>query len=1076
MAVLNVRNSRWRHPALVPDDRRQHLSDSVRQHADNVKTELAQIGLGSTPLVAIQSRRALFARATTPFRGPGPESFQHERDEFGIEYLARWSNFRTLENLLTTAIQLGASDIRLSTLREDVRERCRVASLALSTMAGEFVSDVHRLEDGIESILAVIGYPTASERENYLKREEAGSDLLATLENLQGRAFTSPGKGSLDRFVRHQASSRLAAQRRHSNTQAQLKISEAFDTKQAIDEAAFRAAVFNEQAIDATIKDAWAARGEFLIRELQVTAEQDFEKDLSSLFNTASFVGTDGQHTAGDILRGAGIAVGLAGVAAPFAVANFWNPAGWAVGLVAVGVGIAGQAQQYFGKKMKDDAQKKANEARAQAIAGATDAVEKTYDAYEEAIVASSRAASWGSLAPIVTESLRKSIALRNAQQRALHLAEQLTEQADSITATHAVEDILTRAQSVIAESSTELRTLLLGEDWLQSDHRHDAPRGLDESVVTMYHDRAVKARSALTTAMTKAWTRPSPDEIRLWSEELDDATLHDSGLLEVAKEMRQVSRRKPAFTVLGDYNSGKTSLIRRILVEAGDLTGQDGLEVLARPATATEQRYDFPRLQLIDTPGLQSGNTCHDDRALNSITESSLTFVVVHVNLLIGNTAVIEEIANGSSMVAAKADRLIFLINRSDELGADPLVEPHAFLNLQDRKKEELIAALAAKSITIEEASIHCVAADPFGLVGNSASVTDDDFDANRVWDGTDSLIDAIKDLSDSSLAAGTLIAGFDTALTLLKRRRNLLRTELDAYTKTIQQRDSAIATLAAAEADAAVLQKSLSENAERLVSAAVLNAATELYQVAVGDNAGLDRVANSWTEDPRLRSAIDRYAASAEKDLLSWQEEHASMIEREFRGTGSLNDETAATDFSSNRASGTVDGIIGGAGNVAEHAAKAAKILGNRDAVYAIGKQFGHKFKPWGAVKGGARVAKVGVVLGAVAAAADAKSMLDDSKKSETHRKNLDAATQVIEARADQLVVQITAGDNGSGLTGFLDEARKEVQRLIERTTAEKVELVALRDATAFKYGMANRLVSSALQLEAGYQDEET
>ena len=80
------------------------------------------------------------------------------------------------------------------------------------------------------------------------------------------------------------------------------------------------------------------------------------------------------------------------------------------------------------------------------------------------------------------------------------------------------------------------------------------------------------------------------------------------------------------------------------------------------------------------------------------------------------------------------------------------------------------------------------------------------------------------------------------------------------------------------------------------------------------------------------------------------------------------------------------------------------------------------------------------------------------------------------MIEARADQLVVQITAGDNGSGLTGFLDEARKEVQRLIERTTAEKVELVALRDATAFKYGMANRLVSSALQLEAGYQDEET
>lgn len=35
-------------------------------------------------------------------------------------------------------------------------------------------------------------------------------------------------------------------------------------------------------------------------------------------------------------------------------------------------------------------------------------------------------------------------------------------------------------------------------------------------------------------------------------------------------------------------------------------------------------------------------------------------------------------------------------------------------------------------------------------------------------------------------------------------------------------------------------------------------------------------------------------------------------------------------------------------GAGNVAGAAAPLAKALGNRNAVYAIGKQFGHKFKP--------------------------------------------------------------------------------------------------------------------------------
>ena len=611
--------ARWRHPALVPDDRRLHLSDSVRQHADNIRTELAQIGLGITPLVAIQSRRALFARATTPFRGPAPESFQHERDEFGIEYLARWSNFRTLEHLLTTAIQEGASDIRLSALREDVRARCREASLTLAKMADDFLADARRLEDRTESVLAVIGYPTASERENHLKSGEAGSDFLETLEKLQGHAFNSPGKGSLDRFVIHQAASHLAGQRRHSNTQAQLKIQEAFDTQQTVDEETFSTAVFNEQAIDAAITDVWSTRGEFLIRELEVAAQEDFEQNLSSLLNTASFVGVGGEHTAGDILRGAGIAVGLAGVAVPFALANIWNPLGWAAGLAAVGVGVAGQVQQYFGKKMKDDAQKKANEARAQAIADATDAVEKTYDAYEEAIVVSSRAAAWESLAPILTESLRETIALRNDHLRALHLAQHLSTQAESIVTTHAVEDILTRAQAIMAQSSAELRALLLGEDWIRSDHGHHAVRGLDESVLAAYVDHAAEARSTLTTAITKAWACPSRDEIRSWADELDDATLQDSGLLEVAKEMRRVSRDKPSFAVLGDYNSGKTSLIRRILVEAGDLTDQDGLDTRSAgncnraevriPTPGTRRHPRAPERENVPRPGVRLHN-----------------------------------------------------------------------------------------------------------------------------------------------------------------------------------------------------------------------------------------------------------------------------------------------------------------------------------------------------------------------------------------------------------------------------------------------------------------------------------
>ncbi|RNL51417.1 GTPase [Arthrobacter oryzae] len=106
IAVLNIRNPRWRHPAKLPNHTdRRNLSVPVRQHCDNIRTELADIGLPDTPVVAIHSMRALFARASTPYRGPAEQYFLNEREQYGIDYLARWSNFGLLEALLTSGIQ-----------------------------------------------------------------------------------------------------------------------------------------------------------------------------------------------------------------------------------------------------------------------------------------------------------------------------------------------------------------------------------------------------------------------------------------------------------------------------------------------------------------------------------------------------------------------------------------------------------------------------------------------------------------------------------------------------------------------------------------------------------------------------------------------------------------------------------------------------------------------------------------------------------------------------------------------------------------------------------------------------------
>ncbi|QGN50776.1 hypothetical protein GKC29_14755 [Micromonospora sp. WMMC415] len=229
VAVLNVRNARWRHPAKVPEARRRNLSESVRQHADNIRTQFVQIGLPDTPVVAIHSRRALFARAATPFRGPAQEGFHHEREEFGKDYLDRWSNFGTLERLIVASIAEGGAELRLTALREDIRSRCRRGVGELEDLAVEIEQEVESLEREVESLFAVLGYPEDTERAEWLHDAALSADLVDVSEQARGRPYTPPVNGALDRFVRHLAASHFAGCRRQAKANVDDLIRRAFE-------------------------------------------------------------------------------------------------------------------------------------------------------------------------------------------------------------------------------------------------------------------------------------------------------------------------------------------------------------------------------------------------------------------------------------------------------------------------------------------------------------------------------------------------------------------------------------------------------------------------------------------------------------------------------------------------------------------------------------------------------------------------------------------------------------------------------------------------------------------------------
>ncbi|MFF5177238.1 GTPase [Micromonospora sp. NPDC000316] len=1057
VAVLNVRNARWRHPAKVPEARRRNLSESVRQHTDNIRTQLVQIGLPDTPVVAIHSRRALFARATTPFHGPALKDFHHEREEFGTDYLDRWSNFGTLERLIVASIAEGGADLRLTALREDIRSRSRRGLRELEDLAVEIEQQAESLEGEAESLFALLGYPDDAERAGWLHDAAPSADLVGLSEQARDRPYTSPVRGGLDRFVRHLAASHLAGSRRQAKAAADGLIRRAFDEHTAVDESAFTEAVFDQVAISAAVEAVWVDRRVFLQRELKVAAGHESGGNGPVVSHAARILGDESGGVTGDVVRGAGIAVGLGALAVPL----FWNPAGWVFAATAVSIGIAGQIQQHFGKKLNEQASERARKAKAQAIADCHRAVDRTFDEYEDALVRDSRDAAWTSLAAGVSETLRAAIELRMARGRIVRLLDSLRTYAGSIKPPPAVTDVLQRAQRRMGDSPAEVIRALLGEDWLESgvDHR---PAPVGDAVAEAYSSRREEDHLRLTHAMAEAWNAPSAADIHAWRNDLEEAARRDPALFDIVRTFWRVDGARPALAVLGDYNSGKSSLIRRIVVDSGRQP-HAAFDIRASPATAVANRYQFPRFDLVDTPGLQSGHDGHDSAALEAITEAALVFVVVHINLLVGNTSMLEELSRGSEVIAAKGGRMLFLINRSDELGVDPLTAPEHFLNLQNRKSEELRAAFAARSINVGIDRIHCLSGDPFGLVGGDATAESADFDENRLWDGVSALTSAMSALSDSQLSAASSSAAFDAAVTGLKRhRRSLHQVQVDG-TNDLARAESVIVALRAAVNDAVALEGSLREEARRLVDRHAVATKSAIAELDRKDGQKLQNLVESWWKASQFEVDLERHLADAARELDEWHGNHMSAIGREMRAAEFQVAPEFAAEFKA-RGNARYEDLTAGAANVAGAASGLAKALGNRDAVYAIGKQLGHKFKPWGAVKGGATVAKASVVLGAVAAAADAASMVNDIRKAGAHEQQLASASQAIDESAAGILEKIMHGERGEGPVGYLDQRTGELEALLDEHLGLASSIREQMDVAKARAEVAGALMTAA------------
>lgn len=1055
IAVLNVRNLRWRHPARIADQGvRRTLSTPVRQHAENIRTELANIGLVDTPVVAIQSRRALFARAAEPYRGPAPTDFAFERETFGRDYLARWSNFGTLETLLSAGIAAGGKDLRLTSLREGMRAVLVDEAQRVRALVDRVEARTAELDRLVARHLEVLGYLDDQERAVRLRDDEWHGDLLTLVETARGKPYRTPKDGGFAQHVRTLLKPHLAGPRNKALRRCREVEKRAFEAHDDVAAEEFAAEVFDEDEIQAALNETWCTAANYLARELDLATSELRHSGATSERGKVLLEGGAGStaHVFENVLRAGGLVTGTAATALGIvALTNAWNPAGWVAAAVLGGIGAAAQVMQWVGGWAGDSGNKLQAEARARAVFAGRSAVHDTFDRIEKSFVERARDTAWQAIAEALRPLLRDFVSLSMLGDELRSLAMELDADAADIAGSPQT-DILAGARGLLLENldtsrgaAQALDRLLVGEDWLDDA----APSVVDAADHHRFHDACAVQNSSdageLSAALAEAVSMPTPNDVVAWMSRLRERANVDDSFGVAADAAAVVTTASPVVAILGDFSAGKSSFVKRLIAEfAGEAA--EAPEIRADPTTAQVRGYQVDGFGLLDTPGFQSGRDHHDQRAMDGAHDAAIIIVLLHVNLLIGETKQLEGLAKGTSHAPGRQPRMLFLINRCDELGIDPVNDLNEYFHRRDRKERELASALASRGIEVPAARIHGIASDPYAIVGSRWPVTRSDYADNASWDGIAPLITALRSLTAGQREHAARLAVFDQSCAALLRLRGATEDERREYGAEVIKHDSLIAALGICLDDAVHLDRSLEDSLRQTMARHTIPAIQRIREAPQGDRAELRKQSVSWA-GPEAKLDVGRFMVTARDQIADWVTTHESAINREFAsadfdGTLELTDPSLPV-------SETIGGI-GAAANVATKTAKnVASIFENRDAFYAAGKFIGHKFKPWGAVKGSAAVARVGVVLSAVTVVLDGASWAMEQHTRNSWQAECDAAADAVDEAAIAKADELLRGEEGP-LT-YLSGRRADVDAILETCNVRRtaaLEQVAVRE----------------------------
>lgn len=1064
LALLNIRNEDWRRPARVPDrSSRRWCSRSVAQHAGHIRDELTNIGLGGTPIIALSAKRALFARASEPFRGPDEPAFRSLHQQHGARKIERWSNLAALEDVLISAIGEDAAGIRVGMLRREVRAELSQVAEQLLALARSSRAATEGLESLIDATLRVVGYPPADVEDARAAFRDANDiDLLSELERLRGSRFQAASAGELQAYSKQLITARLSLLRTQSLGEAERIIEEAFADGHSVPSAEFQRRVFDTKRMETAAREMTADVERFLSRKVNLAARDastDFEWQARGVRINGG-AGSGSKETARwlDIAKVTTSAI---------STISLFIPTGFVVSLIA---GIGSFILGLFSKRTRKKAEKERAQARREALESTRRAVHAAYDKLTVDLTAEVALLAQRALSIVLVEPLRTAVALRRAWQElelgaaAVHETGRTIETSDPQailrTALRRVED------ARLPGDPAAPRKLWLGEDWIDDPEglRGDGAAELEDAPRHMppADDVATTRRLRATLLAVSCPPASAADE---WLSEARQVLSSHLRARSVLQRIEQVAGSLPRVHVVGDYNAGKSSLIRRLLADAGQEVPQD-LAVGAAPTTTHAREYTWEGLLLVDTPGFQSGRSDDAEEALRALADAAVVLYVMQPNLMTGTPVQIGPLFHDDREAGriSKLGRTLFVINRSDELGADPLESPAELSRIRERKMEELLMAMSARSIAVDRRQIMFVASDPFGLAGARGKWATTSFDAHRSWDGVTALSKAL-----TSAAALRHRQWVDVGVLhgAAARMASLARSVF-AEEEIIEKREAWIEGTWTAFQEAADgasrLSGAIAGEFERLVRDHAFGLLSDVLGAATDEEIEVQtRRLQKWWEEQGFRDEVERWQDQTSTEVNAWFARAEEALGRrlasvEFRrifpeiASELPGDELTARPV---RLSQFLSFMKGG-----------AKAFSKREFLYGVVKALGGKFAPWGVVKWTARLATMAKVLGPIGLGVDIVDLLRHRKAEEAREKGRQEALRWVQDSTSRVIEELLrkVDHESTGPVAYVEALEGRLRSAATQFETEAASLRAEREQLAAERASYERLLRLA------------